>query len=158
MVRALSRLPVEIIGRGWDHIDRSEAIANFHPAIDASRLAELTADTQFVVNATPNFGSGAHERVLAGFAARACVVSDHNDYSRKAFANVPSFFGVEWHTDDLAERLAAIWATEGDLGPATDVAAQLADTTFAPSNFIETLLELAEIRIFTMNRADPAAD
>lgn len=154
MVQALSRLPVEIIGRGWDHIDRSNALATFRPAVDAAHLPELMADTQFVVNSTPNFGSGAHERVLAAFAARACVVSDHNDYSRNVLAGVPSFFGVEWHTDDLADRLADIFAIADDLGPATDAALQLTETVFAPINFVRTLLELGEIELFSKNLAE----
>jgi hypothetical protein len=154
MVQALSRLPVEIIGRGWDHIDRSKAVAAFRPAVDAAHLHELMADTQFVVNTTPNFGSGMHERVLAAFAARACVVSDHNDYSRNILAGVPSFFGVEWHTDDLADRLADIFAIAEDLGPATDVALQLTETVFAPVNFMQALLELGEIGRLSKNLAD----
>lgn len=154
MVRALSRLPAEIIGRGWDHIDRSDAVATFRPAVDAAHLPELMADTQFVVNTTPNFGSGVHERVLAAFAARACVVSDHNDYSRNILANAPSFFGVEWHSDDLCDRLSDIWSIKDDLGPSTDPALQLTETVFAPINFITAILELGEIGLLTMNLND----
>ena len=151
MVRALSRLPALIIGRGWDHIERSDARATFQPAIDASHLPELMADTQFVVNTTPNFSSGVHERVLNAFAARACAISDHNDYSRANLAGFPSYFGVEWHTDDLDDRLAEIWAIDGDLGPATDAALQHVETQHSPILLMQGMLELAELGLLAMN-------
>lgn len=151
MVQALSRLPAEIIGRGWDHIDQTRATATFRPAVDAAHLPELMADTQFVVNTTPNFGSGVHERVLGAFAARACAVSDHNDHSRVAMADVPSFFGVEWHTDDLADRLADIWGNDTDLGPATDVALRRVEAFHAPIIFMHAVMELAELGLLAVN-------
>jgi hypothetical protein len=157
MVQALSRLPAKIVGRGWDHIDRSEARATFHPPLPATQLPELMADTQFVVNTTPNVASGTHERVLAGFAARACVVSDLNDYLRASFACLPSFFGVEWHTDDLADCLASVWAMTEDLGPATDLALNLTETVFAPINVMKAILELGEIGLLSMNMSNELA-
>jgi hypothetical protein len=149
MVQALRSLPVDIIGRGWDHIDRDGAKARFFPAVDAAYLPELMANTQFVVNTTPNFGSGVHERVLAGFAARACVVSDHNAYSKTNLAGVPSFFGVEWHSEDLAEHIAAIWAADRDRGPDTDNALELVETVHSPLNFMKSILELSQVISFT---------
>lgn len=149
MVQALRGLPVDIIGRGWDHIDRDGAKARFFPAVDAAHLPELTANTQFVVNTTPNFGSGVHERVLAGFAARACVVSDQNAYSKSNFAEVPSFFGLEWHSENLADQVAAIWADDRDRGADTNKALELVETIHSPLNFMNSILELSEVISFT---------
>uniref|UniRef100_UPI0018C873CB hypothetical protein n=1 Tax=Streptobacillus moniliformis TaxID=34105 RepID=UPI0018C873CB len=70
MVRALLDLPVDIVGRGWDHLAAPGCRARFHDAIDADRLPGLYANTQYLLNTMPNFSSGTHERVLNGFAAR----------------------------------------------------------------------------------------
>jgi hypothetical protein len=157
IAQALSRLPAVIIGRGWDHLDRTHAKATFMPSVDASRLPDLMADTQFVVNATPNFGSGVHERVLLAFAARACAVSDQNDYSRANFDSLPTFFGLDWHTDDLADRLADIWAIKDDLGPATDAALHRLETNHSPIMMMQALLELAELGLLAMKNSDDRA-
>lgn len=149
MVKALCHFPAEIIGRGWDHIDKSKAKAKFYPATDASTLPKLTADTQFTVNSAPNVGSSVHERITAGFAARACVVSDHNAYTRANYQEVPSFLGLEWHQDDLVDQLAAIWNSSTDYGDATEPAYQLANTVHAPLNLIMAAVELAEILRFS---------
>lgn len=82
MAQALTRVPADIFGRGWEHIDTTASKARFHPALDASGLAALYAETQYLVNTTPNFSMGVHERVPNGFAAKACVISDDNAFSR----------------------------------------------------------------------------
>lgn len=149
MVEALCHFPAEIIGRGWDHIDKSKSKAKFLPPIDASTMPKLTGDTQFTVNASPNVGSSIHERVTAGFAARACVVSDHNAYSRANYPEIPTFFGIEWQQDDLADQLSAIWNSTTDYGEFTEPAYQLVNTVHAPLNVIMAAVELAEILRFS---------
>lgn len=149
MVEALCHFPVEIIGRGWDHVDKSKARATFHPAVDASTLPKLTADTRFTVNSSPNVGSSIHERVTAGFAARACVVSDHNAYSRANYRDIPTFLGIEWHRDDLVDQLSAIWNSTTDYGELTEPAYKLANTVHAPLNLIMAAVELAEMARFS---------
>ena len=72
MARALLPLPVDIIGDGWDHLRAEDGRARFHAPISALELDAEYAQTQMLVNVTPNFASGAHERVLRGFAARCC--------------------------------------------------------------------------------------
>lgn len=142
MAEALCHVPAIIIGRGWDHIDKANAKAQFYPAIDAAELPKLFADSQFVVNTTPNYGSAPHERMLYGFTARACVLSDQNNYTRSHFAGLPSFFGVDIPNADLAGQIAAIWADPTDYGEATNAALTLVETNHAPEKFIESLIKL----------------
>ena len=145
VVEALSHFPVEIIGRGWDHINKQGAKATFLPAVPASSLARLTADTQFMVNTTQNIGSSVHERVPLAFAAKTCSVSDRNAYSRTYFQEIPTFFGIDWHSPDLKDQVAAIWNSTEDYGECMEPAFQTAETVFAPLNLMFAAFELAEV-------------
>lgn len=109
MARALLPLPADIVGDGWDHLSGQEGRARFHPAVDAGTLDALYADTRILVNVTPNFATGAHERVLRGFAARCRVLSDNNDHGRTVLRELPSYHGIDWHTPDLADQVSAVF-------------------------------------------------
>ena len=143
--RALLPLDALIIGRGWDHLDLSGARAAWRPAMPASELPALYAETQFLVSTNPNFSHGVHERIPNGFAARACVISDENAFTRECFAGLPSFFGLDWTEPDLTGRLAAIHAEDHDLGSLTGPALAMAEDRYAPSRFLGGMIDLAEL-------------
>jgi hypothetical protein len=144
IAKALSRLPVDIYGPGWEHVRDGTERARFHPEFPAAEAPRVYADAQWVVNANPNCGSGPHERVLYGFAAKSCVVSDDNDFSRATYAALPNYRGVEWHEASLADRLAEIFHDprpydDGAMRPALDLVARDHD----PEDFLTVLLDLA---------------
>ncbi|MBV8911943.1 MAG: hypothetical protein JOZ05_02750, partial [Acetobacteraceae bacterium] len=93
LVKALLDLPVDIIGRGWDHVKEGPHRARFHPPLGADTIPLLYANSQFVLNTMPNFSHGTHDRVLYGFAARSCVVTNENADMRERFGALPTYFG-----------------------------------------------------------------
>ena len=145
IARALGDLPATIIGSGWDHVKEPGIRARYLPAIDASGLYELYANCQWLVNATPNFSTGAHERVLHGFAAKCCIVSDDNDFSRTTLRILPSYRGFEWNDKGLADQLAEIYHDpipyDDQLQPALDFVEQRHD----PLGFIGAVATLSEM-------------
>jgi hypothetical protein len=157
MAKALCRVPADIIGARWDHIDHSGSCARFHPPIDAGAVAELLADTQYVVNTTPNFGSGSHERIPNGFAARACVVSDDNDYTRTTFGELPTYFGFDWTDPDWAERLIERFEDDEDFSEATQPAFELGAREFDGTKFMGALIEIAQMMRFGEQTGRPFA-
>jgi hypothetical protein len=155
MVKALCRVQADIIGARWDHIDRSEARARFHPPINAAAVAELFADTQFLVNTTPNFGSGSHERVPNGFAARACVISDDNDYTRTTFDGLPTYFGFDWADPDWADKLVERFDDPEDYSDRMQPAFELGAREFDGLRFMQALLEIAQMMRFAETSLRP---
>jgi len=114
--------------------------------MDASGLDALYADTQILVNVSPNFGSGAHERVLRGFAARACVASDNNDHARVHLHALPSFHGFDWHAPDLGDRLAALFHDPAPYDDRVDEAQAWVERHHSPAAFLDGMAALAACR------------
>jgi len=145
MTKALCRVPADIIGARWDHIDQSAARARFYPAINAGEVAALMAETQYVVNTTPNFSSGSHERVPNAFAAKACIITDNNDYTRSRFSGLPTYFGFDWTDpnwpDMIVERFEDQHAYDDELTPALEFGAE----EFDGLKMMRALLEIAEV-------------
>jgi hypothetical protein len=143
--RALCRVPAEIIGSRWDHIDKSGAKARFLPPVKADTLPELYADAQFIVNVTPNFSSGAHERVLQGMAAKACVISDDNDFARRRFGALPSYHGFDWNDPDWPEKIVAWFDSREDYEDRPQLAVDFLAAEFDIGKLIGALLEIADL-------------
>jgi hypothetical protein len=147
MARALLALPVDIVGGGWEHVRNGPGVirARFHDARPAGELDALFSQAQFVVNVTPNFGSGAHERVLRGFAARACVVSDKNRHAAEILDLLPSYHGLDWSDADLTERLADHFHATTAYDDRLDAAQDYVERHHDPVAFLLRMRELAEL-------------
>lgn len=145
MAHALLPLAVDIVGDGWEHVQHQPGRARFHPPIPAAELEDIYADTQILVNVTPNFASGAHERVLRGFASRCCVVSDDNDYTRSNLRDIGTYRGVEWYEPDLADRLADAFAEQRATEAELDQAQAYVERRYDPVAFVTRMKELAAL-------------
>lgn len=143
VARALLPLGATIIGDGWGHLPPGRA--SVLPGMDAAGLDALYADSQVLVNVTPNLGSGAHERVLRGFAARACVASDSNDHARAHLHALPSFHGLDWHGQDLADRLAALFHDPAPYDDRLDAAQAWVERRHSPAAFLDGMADLAAL-------------
>lgn len=146
MAKALCRVPADIIGARWEHIDQTGSRAKFHAAINAAQMPELFADTKFVINVTPNFSSGTHERIPNGFSAKACVLSDDNSYTKAKYSNLPNYFGFSWDDPDWEEKVVANLEDpkiydDDQLQPACD----LANEDYNGRKLMMTMLNIAEI-------------
>ena len=143
MAKALLDLPVDIVGRGWEHVSTPGSRARFYKSVDAKELLTLYANTQFVLNTMPNFSTGTHERVLNGFAAKCCVVTNENDDMRRRFGPLPSYFGLDTAASDLGERLATIYYGTERYDDQMQPALDLVQTEFSAERFVCAMLELA---------------
>lgn len=140
---SLLDLPVDIYGRGWDYLIPKTRRARFHSAFDAAHLSAVYAGTQFVLNTSPNISSGIHERVANGLASRCCVVSDGNAFSKKHLADIPTFWGIDINSPDLAAQLAEIYHSPTDYTDTTQIGVDYVARTFDIKTFMQELLQIA---------------
>ena len=145
MARALLALPVDIVGDGWAHVADAGGRARFHASVNAAALDAMYADARILVNVTPNLASGAHERVLRGFAAQCRVVSDDNDHVRTALHHLPSYHPVTWHAHDLADQVAAIFNDPAPFDDRLEAATDHVARHHDPTAFLQRMVGLAEL-------------
>ncbi|MFT8419201.1 MAG: hypothetical protein ABF636_10300 [Acetobacter sp.] len=148
VVQALLDLPVNIYGRGWDHMAPRATKAQFHTAFDASHLSSVYAGTQFLVNTSPNVASSFHERVGQGLDSRCVVVSDQNTFTRENLSHIPTFYGFDTTDPTLKERLHTLYHTKKDYTEDTQIGVDYIAQNFNCTKFMQSLLDIAhEIRI-----------
>ncbi len=147
MVRGLLDLSVDIVGRGWDHVKDLKGKARFHDGIDASALPKLYSDTQFLLNTMPNFSTRTHERVLDGFGAKCCVVTNENAEMRSRFTRLLNYFAVDTEAADLAERLSMIYHSTTQYDDHVQTAFDLVRSENAGELLMRGIIDLAmEVR------------
>jgi hypothetical protein len=144
MVKAMLDLPVLIIGEGWDHAKTPGCRATFLPGLPGSRVQDLYAETQFLLNTMPNFSTRTHERVLGGFAAKCCVVTNQNQDMRNQFGGLPNYIGVDTESPELADRLAEIYFSDTSYDDLGEPAHHLVAAEFSGEAFMLGVIELAE--------------
>ncbi|MBB2155931.1 hypothetical protein HLH33_06345 [Gluconacetobacter diazotrophicus] len=148
LVTALLDLPVDIYGRGWDHLSHKTTRARFHAPIDASNLSSIYSATQFILNTSPNISSGIHERVAYGMDARCCVVSDENAFTKKNIRHIPTFFGINVNEPNLSDCISEIYFSDVDYTDATQIGADFISSHFDGRVWMNSLLRIAdEIRV-----------
>ena len=153
LVHALLDLPVDIIGRGWDHVAGLGGKARFHPAVDATALPTLYSQTQYLLNTMPNFSTCTHERVLHGFASKCFVVTNQNSAMRERFSALPTYCGMDTEAAGLADQMAELFGSNEQyddlLQPALDLVTADYNAAAMMRGMIDLALEVREAAKYT---------
>ena len=82
LLKSLEGLPVHIFGnepatRKWgDFLDLKKGNFHLHPAVDFPQSIEVMKQAQIVLNSSPMFKKGAHERIFYGLGSGAAVLTN----------------------------------------------------------------------------------
>ena len=82
---AKSGLNITICGKNWDKFAKDYSSIDYKGPLDIKETLKLTQQAKVVVNATPNFSHGSHERVFTGMLHQAVVFSDRSSYLDEYF-------------------------------------------------------------------------
>lgn len=91
LLRGLKGLPIHIFGnslgeRNWeDFLEGNEGNYHIHPSVDFPQAVEIMQSSQVVLNSSPMFKEGAHERIFYGLGCGACVVTNDTPWIRENF-------------------------------------------------------------------------
>lgn len=82
LLKSLEGLPVHIFGntqgkaRWEDFLDVKKGDYTIHPAVDFPQSVEIMKQAQIVLNSSPMFKTGAHERIFYGLGSGAAVLTN----------------------------------------------------------------------------------
>lgn len=103
-------IPVKAVGEGWEKYQRDDnAFFKREKSVLFQRSFDRIAREQILLNVSPIFNRGLHDRVLAGMANRTAVLTDGNPYLEAHFChgeNICLYSLASLHTlSDLAGEL-----------------------------------------------------
>lgn len=107
-------IPVKVIGEGWEKYKSPiEKLFTREPSVTFSLSFEKIAQEEVLLNVSPIFNRGMHDRVPAGMANRTAVLTDENPYLKKTLVrgeNI-SFFSLE-RLETLAQQAELLLTDE----------------------------------------------
>lgn len=106
MARHVMRHGGHIFG-DWPYLDKTNTKATFHGTLPAHELNELYARSRILVNTAPSTMTGIHERILAGFQAKAFILADGSAFLDEQLSTYPSFMPVPLDSPTLSDMIDA---------------------------------------------------
>lgn len=82
LVRA--KIPVRLVGEGWEKYEScNETYVTREKAVVFGLSFEKIAHADVLLNVSPFFNHGAHDRIFAGMANHCTVLTDQNPYLKR---------------------------------------------------------------------------
>lgn len=155
LFRELLPFPVQIYGRGFEHIDVAGARAKVLPPIDHAELSELYHEALAIVSMNPNLDDEAHDRVFSAFGCGALPVSEINPWWRKKYAPLLPY-SYDFRDQSVAAALEKILTNPMD---AAALAWQAGKQMREERPFQKAVMEVVEWalmhRFFSLNFKSP---
>lgn len=86
MAAAEAEIPFTIIGHGWEQVDFPEGKQPIlKSGVGFAATAELIADAKVLLNVTPGFYGGMHDRVFSAMLNHAVSLNEDIDFAKKSF-------------------------------------------------------------------------
>ncbi len=83
-----AHVPVKIVGEGWEkYRSFDENFVKREKSVEFGLSFEKIAKEHILLNNSPFFNHGAHDRIYAGMANRCAVLSDENPYLKRTLKN-----------------------------------------------------------------------
>ena len=105
-----NRIPVKIVGEGWEkYRSFDENYVKREPSVEFGLSFEKIAKEHILLNNSPFFNHGAHDRIYAGMANHCAVLSDENPYLKRTLKDGENIMLYslkdEKQLKDIAEEL-----------------------------------------------------
>jgi len=91
IARAILNFEADVFGRGWDHIDTSNARARFHGGVDYATLEAEFPNATASLTMNPNINLSAHDRFFTALGAGIMPLSDSNAYAQASFPELAPY-------------------------------------------------------------------
>lgn len=105
---ASSGVPLTIMGHGWENVSGlgQEKNLRIYPGVGYTVSIQMMADAKMLLNTTPGFHGGLHDRVYSAMLNHTLVFTEENSFSRKALTDGKEVvFYDGCRLDTLAEKL-----------------------------------------------------
>lgn len=114
VVKALSRLPIDVYGTGWESIDKGGP-ARFHRPVSFRDTQALMRRAKVVLNVLPCVVDAPHDRIFYSTMAGAVSLTDRNRWVEKHYREGEEIAIFDLPPRDLADAVAEFLADRASL-------------------------------------------
>src|SRR5574344_296312 len=141
-----SGLNITICGNGWENFAKEHKNINYVGTLDIKENLELIKKAKVLINVTPNFTDGSHERVFTGMLNNTVLFSDRSRYYDEFFENEKDILYYSFNSlDKDIERLKAILSDDKKLFEISQNAYEIANKYHTWENRVDTILDMVTL-------------
>ncbi|MFW2555524.1 glycosyltransferase [Aliarcobacter butzleri] len=146
---AKSGLNITICGNGWESFVKEHKNINYIGALNIKENLELIKKAKVLINVTPNFTDGSHERVFTGMLNNTVVFSDKSRYYNEFFEDEKNILYYSFNSlDEDIEKLKNILKDDKKLYEISQNAYEIANKHHTWENRVDTMLEMVNLSKF----------
>ncbi|MCG3708577.1 glycosyltransferase [Aliarcobacter butzleri] len=146
---AKNGLNITICGNGWESFIKEHKNINYIGALNIKENLELIKKAKVLINVTPNFTDGSHERVFTGMLNNTVVFSDKSRYYDEFFEDEKNILYYSFNSlDEDIEKLKNILKDDKKLYEISQNAYEIANKHHTWENRVDTMLEMVNLSKF----------
>ncbi|MCG3682338.1 glycosyltransferase [Aliarcobacter butzleri] len=146
---AKNGLNITICGNGWESFVKEHKNINYIGALNIKENLELIKKAKVLINVTPNFTDGSHERVFTGMLNNTVVFSDKSRYYDEFFEDEKNILYYSFNSlDEDIEKLKNILKDDKKLYEISQNAYEIANKHHTWENRVDTMLEMVNLSKF----------
>ncbi|MDN5060301.1 glycosyltransferase [Aliarcobacter butzleri] len=146
---AKSGLNITICGNGWESFVKEHKNINYIGALNIKENLELITKAKVLINVTPNFTDGSHERVFTGMLNDTVVFSDKSRYYDEFFEDEKNILYYSFNSlDEDIEKLKNILKDDKKLYEISQNAYEITNKHHTWENRVDTMLEMVNLSKF----------
>ena len=141
-----SGLNITICGNGWESFAKEHKNINYIGALDIKENLELITKAKVLINVTPNFTDGSHERVFTGMLNNTVIFSDKSRYYDEFFEDEENILYYSFNSlEDDIKKLKEILKDDKKLFDISQNAYEIANKHHTWENRVDTMLEMVNL-------------
>ncbi|MFW3345106.1 glycosyltransferase [Aliarcobacter butzleri] len=141
-----SGLNITICGNGWENFVKEHKNINYVGTLDIKDNLELIKKAKVLVNVTPNFTDGSHERVFTGMLNNTVVFGDKSRYYNEFFEDEENILYYSFNSlDNDIKKLKEILKDDKKLFDISQNAYEIANQHHTWENRVDTMLEMVNL-------------
>ncbi|WP_157277852.1 glycosyltransferase family protein [Aliarcobacter butzleri] len=139
-------LNITICGNGWENFVKKHKNINYVGALDIKDTIKLINKAKVLINVTPNFTDGSHERVFTGMLNHTIVFSDKSRYYNEFFEDEKNILYYSFNRlDDDIKKLKEILKDDEKLFSMSQNAYEITEKYHTWENRVNAILDMINL-------------
>ena len=141
-----SGLNITICGKGWENFAKEHKNVNYLGSLNIDENLELISKAKVLINVTPNFNNGSHERVFTGMLNNSVIFSDKSSYYDEFFEDEKNILYYSFNSlaKDI-EKLKNLINDDEKLFAMSKSAYEIANKHHTWDNRVEKIVEMVNL-------------